>query len=96
MHNGTISTFERELAHTIADRAQIVGWDQAIKWASGEYRVPQLQIALMLTQAANYNDKADPNGRIEELEDYENEKNNLNAPEELKNAEKIEETSSWY
>ena len=83
----TISHFERELSELIANRAQLTGWKPAIAWAAGEYKVKPLTISLMLDQAAEYNDVADPSGRIEELEDYTAERDNMLAPEGLKDVE---------
>jgi hypothetical protein len=65
-----ISDHEREAAKHVADRAQIAGWERAISWAAAEWGVSQMDIRLMLDKAADYNEKADPSGRIHELEDW--------------------------
>lgn len=76
-----ITTFERELSYLISNRAQITGWNEAIGWAAKEYGVRPLQINLMLRSASEYNVKADPGGRIPELEDFELERSGLIAPD---------------
>jgi hypothetical protein len=78
-----LSRFERELAQVIADRAQIVGWDEAINWAAREYNVRPLQMGLMMHVAADYNDQADPSGRIPELQDFQLEEQGMVAPDVL-------------
>ena len=65
---------ERQLAKQVADRAMIAGWQKAISWAASEYGVGQNRIRQILNQTGKYNDKADPAGRIHELEDWEREK----------------------
>lgn len=71
----------------IANRAQITGWKPAIDWAAKEYSVKPLTISLMLDQAAEYNDVADPGGRIHELEEYVGERDHTLAPEGLRDVD---------
>lgn len=68
-----ITDQERQLAKKISDLAMIAGWDQAIKSYGADYGISELQIRTLLKKAADYNDKADPSGRIHELEDYKQE-----------------------
>lgn len=65
---------ERQLAKQVADRAMIAGWEKAISWAAAEYDVGQNRIRQILNQSEEYNKKADPSGRIHELDDYKREK----------------------
>jgi hypothetical protein len=81
-----LSHFERELAEQIANRAQIVGWDKAVGFFANEYKVKPLTMSLLLDSVAEYNDKADPSGRVEELEDYVGERDGLLAPESLRDS----------
>jgi len=69
-----ISHAEREMAREVADRAMLVGWERAIGWKASELGVSDLRIRDLLNKAAKYNEKADPAGRIPELEDWEVEK----------------------
>ncbi len=57
---------QRELAS-----AMVMGWDRAIQKHAYENRVPEDEVRRLLDQASEYNDKADPSGRIEELNDWE-------------------------
>jgi hypothetical protein len=65
-----ISEPERELAKDIADRAMVAGWETAIRHFASELAVDELRIRKLLNDALDYNDKADPAGRIGELEDW--------------------------
>ena len=67
-----ISHAERELAAKVADRAMIGGWENAVKWAMREYDIPEYRVEQILDDAFEYNEKADPQGRIPELEDWAN------------------------
>lgn len=68
-----LSDSERQLAKKIADLAMIQGWDNAIRTYVREYGVTEVTLRAMLKRALEYNDSADPNGRIPELEDYKKE-----------------------
>jgi len=74
MDDSTISSREREVANEVAKNAMISGWDKAIENASREFSVSTLEIKVILNKAAEYNKKADPSGRIHELEDWLKEK----------------------
>lgn len=74
MLDQTISDREREVAYEVAKNASVSGWDKAILNASREFSVSTLEIKVILNKAADYNEKADPSGRIPELADWLNEK----------------------
>lgn len=61
---------QRELADATAKDAMVMGWDQAIQKHAYENRIPEQELRRLLDQALEYNDKADPSGRIDELEDW--------------------------
>lgn len=65
-----ISNPERELAKKVADMAMVSGWDKAIMHYALEAHLGYTDMEKILDDAAKYNDKADPSGRIEELEDW--------------------------
>jgi hypothetical protein len=69
-----ITDSERELAKKIGKDAMIMGWDAAIRRTGGELGAPELILRNLLNKVADYNDKADPSGRIHELEDWKVEK----------------------
>lgn len=69
-----ITSAEREVAKEVADNAMIVGWDKAIQRKAQNLGTNELSIRQVLNKAAEYNDKADPSGRIHELEDWSVEK----------------------
>ena len=64
---------ERQLAKKVADLAMVSGWDNAIGVYMREYGIAETAMRALLKKAADYNDEADPSGRIEELEDYKKE-----------------------
>lgn len=74
MEDRTISDREREVAYEVAKNAMVMGWDKAILNAAREFSVTTLEVKIILNKAAEYNSKADPSGRIPELEDWLNEK----------------------
>ncbi len=69
-----ISDSERHQAKDVADLAMIRGWTLAIRSKAQELGVDELQVRDLLNRVAEYNDKADPAGRISELEDWKVEK----------------------
>lgn len=69
-----ITDSERELAKKIGKDAMIMGWDHAIRRTGSELGAPELILRNLLNKVAEYNDKADPSGRIPELEDWKVEK----------------------
>jgi hypothetical protein len=71
---GIISNPGRELAAKVTERAMIAGWDRAIQDSAYENRVSEDRIRQLLDEALEYQDKADPSGRIEGLEDWKVEK----------------------
>ena len=74
MEDKTISDREREVANEVAKDAMIMGWDKAIERAAREFSVSTLEIKVILNKASDYNAKADPSGRIAELDDWERQK----------------------
>ncbi len=62
---------QRELADACAKDAMVMGWDRAIQKHAYENRIPEDEVRRLLDQASEYNDKADPPGRIDELDDWE-------------------------
>jgi hypothetical protein len=69
-----VTDAERTLAKAIGQDAMIMGWDRAIARKSVELGAPQLILRNLLNKVADYNDKADPSGRIAELQDWKVEK----------------------
>lgn len=65
-----ISDQERELAKDVASFAMIAGWERAFQRFSRDTGLREHEIILVLNRATDYNDKADPSGRIHELEDW--------------------------
>lgn len=72
--NEAVTDAERSLAKAIGTDAMIMGWDKAISRKSVELDAPQLILRNLLNKVAEYNDKADPHGRIPEMEDWKTEK----------------------
>lgn len=64
------SSAERELAQEVAEHAMIAGWETACKKKANEMEVSMRTITDVLDKVLAYNDKADPSGRIHELEDW--------------------------
>lgn len=65
-----ISDQEREFAAEVADFAMMAGWDRSILTHAKDSGMSEQQIILILNKAADYNDSADPKGRIDALEDW--------------------------
>ena len=65
-----ISNPEREFAAQIAWDAMIMGWEKAVTVNARLMQVSLHRVVDILDRAADYNDKADPQGRIHELEDW--------------------------
>lgn len=61
---------QRHVANETAKDAMVMGWDRAIQKHAYENRISDQELRRILDQACDYNDKADPAGRIEELEDW--------------------------
>lgn len=61
---------QRHVANDCAKDAMVMGWDRAIQKHAYENRISEDEIRRLLDQALDYNDKADPAGRIDELEDW--------------------------
>lgn len=71
---GIITNPVRQIAKATTDDAMVMGWDQAIQKNAYENRVTESRIREMLDEALDYEDKADPSGRIEGLQDWMHEK----------------------
>lgn len=69
-----LSDSERHLAKQVADDAMIMGWNVAIARHARMLGTNDLLIRQLLNKASDYNDKADPGGRIPELDDWKVEK----------------------
>jgi hypothetical protein len=65
---------QREIAKDCAKDAMVMGWDLAIQKHAYENRIPESELRRLLDQASEYNDKADPSGRIDELNDWDAQK----------------------
>lgn len=70
MASEIISNEERELAKEVADFAMVATWDKAISRFALKYGLKESRIIEILNEATDYNDKADPAGRIHALEDW--------------------------
>lgn len=69
-----VSDQEREFAKEVADFGVMAGWDRAIQKYAQDSGLSEEQVILILNKASEYNDKADPKGRIHALEDWERHK----------------------
>lgn len=67
---------EREFVKEVADFGVMAGWDRSIQKHAQDSGLSEEQIILMLNRVADYNDKADPKGRIDALEDWKRHKAN--------------------
>jgi hypothetical protein len=65
---------QRELVASCAKDAMVMGWDLSIQKHAYENRILEPEMRRLLDQVSEYNDKADPAGRIHELNDWEQEK----------------------
>ena len=65
-----ISDQEREFAAEVANFAMMAGWDRAIQTHAKDSGLKEEQVILILNKAADYNDSADPKGRIDALNDW--------------------------
>jgi hypothetical protein len=65
-----VTNQEREVAKSVAQMAMIRGWETAIYSKARELGISPVSIAQTLNKVADYNDKADPGGRIHELDDW--------------------------
>lgn len=65
-----LSDLEREFASEVANFAMMAGWDRAIMQGAKDKKMTEEQVILILDKAADYNDSADPKGRIDALEDW--------------------------
>lgn len=70
---------KRVLAKTCTDQAMIVGWDKAIQKTAYENGISEQQMREILDDALEYEDKADPAGRIDGLQDWAQEKRGSSA-----------------
>lgn len=61
---------QRELADKCAKDAMIMGWERAIQKHAYENGILVREMEKILDEATSYNDKADPSGRIDELNDW--------------------------
>lgn len=71
---GIISNPKRQLAKVCTDAAMIMGWDKAIQKTAYENSVSEQEMRQILDDALDYEDKADPSGRIEGLQDWAHER----------------------
>lgn len=71
---GVITNPQRMIAKECTDQAMLVGWDRAIQKTAYEAGISEQTMRQILDAALDYEDKADPAGRIEGLEDWRNEK----------------------
>jgi hypothetical protein len=69
-----ITNPKRQLAKTCTDQAMIMGWDKAIQKTAYENSIAESEMRQILDDALDYEDKADPSGRIEGIEDWAKEK----------------------
>lgn len=71
---GIISNPKRLLAKECTDQAMLMGWDRAIQKTAYENNISEQEMRTILDEALDYEDKADPSGRIEGLQDWANER----------------------
>jgi hypothetical protein len=65
---------EREFAKEVADYGVMAGWDKAIQRFARQSGMNERQIILILNTVSEYNQKADPKGRVDALNDWEKHK----------------------
>jgi hypothetical protein len=65
---------EREFAKEVADYGVMAGWDKAIQRFARQSGMNERQIILILNTVSEYNQKADPKGRVDALADWEKHK----------------------
>ncbi len=68
-----ITNPQREIAAATTADAMVMGWDLAIQKNAYENRIPEQRVRELLDEALEYEDKSDPSGRIEGLEDWRHE-----------------------
>lgn len=68
---------KRHLAKKCTDQAMLVGWDRAVQKTAYENNISEQEMRTILDDALDYEDKADPSGRIEGLQDWKHEKKGL-------------------
>lgn len=71
---GIIANPSREIAAKVTEMAMVAGWDKAIQEHAYQNRVSEDRIRELLDEALDYDDKADPSGRIEGISDWAREK----------------------
>ncbi len=71
---GIVTNPAREIAKKVTEMAMVAGWDLAIQKHAYENQVPEQRIKQILDEALEYEDKADPSGRVEGLQDWIQEK----------------------
>lgn len=70
----TLADSQRDLAKKTAEQAMISGWPKAIQMNAYENQISEFELVKILDAALDYNDKADPSGRISELDDWKHER----------------------
>jgi hypothetical protein len=65
------SDHEREIAAETARRAMIAGWDRAIRDVAAEKGITPLALEGILNKVSKDNPNRDPSARIDELNDWE-------------------------
>jgi hypothetical protein len=71
---GIVSNPSREIANQVTEMAMVAGWDKAIQEHAYQNKVSEDRIREILDEALEYDDKADPSGRIENIQDWQREK----------------------
>lgn len=65
---------ERILAEKTTSAAMIMGWEKAIQKNAYENNILERELREILDKALKYDEKADPSGRIENIQDWASEK----------------------
>jgi len=76
---GVIANPKRHLAKECTDQAMLTGWDRAIQKTAYESNISEQEMRDILDQALEYENKADPAGRIEGLQDWQHEKRGVSS-----------------
>ncbi len=65
-----ITNPQRELAKEVTDMAMVAGWQKAIQEGAYKNNISENEMKKILDEALEYQDKSDPSGRIEGIEDW--------------------------
>ncbi len=65
-----ITNPQRELAKEVTDMAMVMGWQKAVQEGAYKNIISEVEMKKVLDEAVKYQDKADPSGRIDGIDDW--------------------------